>query len=151
MRILGTSIVIVLALIGAGFLLMVFHGSQLESEAPEYLSEAIPAIAANWEPDELIKRASPEFLKVTSEKKLHDTFKPFQAMGAFVRYEGATGSAGWNYANGQSAVTGSYVAKAMFSNGEVTFTVKLSKHDDRWMIDYFQADGVLRKKEPQGT
>jgi hypothetical protein len=152
MRTLGTSIVIVLALIGAGFLLMMFHGSQLESEAPQFLSEAIPAIATNWEPEELTKRASPAFLKVTSEEQLRKTFKQFLALGALVKYEGAIGNAGWNWTNGQSSVTASYVAKATFSNGEATFTVKLSKRDDRWMIDYFEADGVIRKKkDPQGT
>jgi hypothetical protein len=152
MRIVLTSIVIVLALVGAGFVLMVFHGSQLESEAPRYLSEALPAIAANWDPDELMKRGSPGFLKVTSEEKLREALKPFHALGAFVRYDGAIGNAGWNWTNGQSTATGSYVAKATFSNGQVTFTVKLSKHDDEWMIDFFQANYVLTKKtEPQGT
>jgi len=152
MRLLGSSIVIVLALVGAGFLVMMFHGSQLESEAPQYLSEAIPAIAAKWDPNELLKRGSPELLKVASEDQVRELFEKFSPLGAFVRYDGATGGAGWNYANGVTTVTGSYVATATFENGQAVFTVELVKRNDQWTISSFQIKGTWkRKKEPQGT
>jgi len=140
-NILGVTaaILIVAAAIGIGF--VVYKGRGLDSESKAYVDVAIPAITANWNQDEFLKRASPELRDSIRPGQLTTLFVAFSRLGALVAYEGATGDANMSYFTSTGGrVFATYVAKAKYQNGEATIRIVLLKRDGQWMIQNFQID-----------
>ena len=140
-NILGVTVavLIVAAAIGIGFLVYKGHGIDAESKA--YVDSAVPAITANWNQEELLKRATPELRNSIRPGQLTALFEAFSRLGTLVTYEGATGQANMTYFTGTGgAVTATYVAKAKYQNGEATIRIVLLKQDGQWFIHNLHID-----------
>jgi hypothetical protein len=73
-----------LVLVVAGLLgLVAYQGRGLDASSKAYVEENIPAIISTWSKDELLKRASPQLLKIINEKpeQTDQLFQKFSKLG----------------------------------------------------------------------
>ena len=133
-------VLIVIAAIGFGY--FVYKGNALDKESKAYVDAAIPAIATNWNKQQLLDRASPEFKKAVTEAQIDQLFHQFTALGRFMTFDSATGQAA-AYVSPQTGkiVTAEYEARAYFEKGGTKFKIKLIKHGDQWQILSFNVQG----------
>ena len=118
--ILGAVTLAIIVAAGIGVGVLVYKGKTLDVESKAFVDSAVPAIAAGWNKEQLLDRATPE---------LRDR---------------AAGDANMSYMAGSgSTVSASYVAKAKFKDGVATIQITLVKRDGRWMISGFHVDTSL--------
>jgi hypothetical protein len=137
--VLGAVFLGILVVGGFAIGLAAYNGMALDTESKAYVDAAIPAITQNWSEAELLDRATPELRNNTAPAQLASLFNSFGQLGHLVRYGGSTGSSMMSYASGVGqTISASYVAKATFQNGAVSFHVGLLKRNDRWLISSFR-------------
>jgi hypothetical protein len=136
----GIALVAVLAIAGMiGW--AAYRGRALDGESKAFVDAAVPAIASNWNKQELIDRAAPELKAKATPEQLAMIFDTLARLGPMVEYEGATGQATMSYETGAgSNVFGKYDATARFQNGSAVFHIGLVKRDGRWTILNFHVD-----------
>jgi hypothetical protein len=129
----------------AGVAFMAWKGTAADAESKAFIDAAVPAIAATWQEQQLLDRATPELLKAAKPVDLTEFFTKLSALGSLIKYDGSTGQSMMSYFTGSGGtVAAAYVAKAEFKNGTATFNVALLKRDGRWMINGFHVDPVLK-------
>ena len=120
---------LVLVLLAAGmFGYLVYQGRGLDASSKAYVEENIPAIISTWSKDELLKRASPQLLKVIDEKpeQMHQLFQKLSKLGPMQSFGEVKGASNVIYTTQNGKVTtASYVATAKFENGEGRITARL--------------------------
>jgi hypothetical protein len=125
--------VIVLSVLCAGC----WYSKAQDADSMAYVKSAVSAIATSWQCDELHKRASPEFLAVTSRKKLGRICNFAQHnLGNLTNYESANGSATFFVPprNGVSEVA-QYEVNASFKKGDGKIEITAAKRSDGWKLD----------------
>jgi hypothetical protein len=132
-------ILIILAVVGIGT--AVIKASSLDKQSKAYVDSTIPIIVSNWDEQELLNRASPEFSQATGKDDLDKLFVMFRKLGHFRTYLGSEGQSYISFTsqNGKS-ITALYTVKAIFDAGPATINVNLVKHGDRWQILGFRVD-----------
>jgi hypothetical protein len=124
-----------------------YRGSSLDTESKAFVDSAVPAIAAQWNKQELLDRASPQLLQAAKPGQMESLFKTLAQFGPLVQYEGAKGDSVMGYTTGTgSSVTANYVATARCRNGTAHFKLKLLKVGDRWTILDFYVDTPPEKQ-----
>ncbi len=117
LSILG-GIFLVLVIIVAGlFGYAAYQGRALDASSMAYVDENIPAIVSTWSKEELLKRASPQLLKIINEQpaQLDRLFQKLSKLGAMRSYDGAKGDSNVSYTTQNGKVTtASYIATAKF-------------------------------------
>jgi hypothetical protein len=138
---LGAIFLIVIVLVVAGIGTAVVKGSSLDKESKAYVDSAVPIIVSNWDEQELLNRASPEFSQAVSKEDLDKLYGMFRKLGHFRTYQVSEGQSYLSFTsqNGKS-ITAAYTAKATFDTGPATIKVTLVKHGDRWQILGFHID-----------
>jgi len=132
-------VIIVLGAVSIGFIAV--RGNALDKESKAYADAAIPAIVSNWNQNELLGRASPEFKKAVTQQQLDQMFRWFISLGRFQSSEPAQGQAGITVTpQTGKVISGQYTAKAKFEKGEATIKLGLIKHGDQWQIASFHVD-----------
>ena len=125
-----TLAIIVVAGIGAG--LLIYKGNSLDAESKAFVDTAVPAIAANWNKEQLLDRMTPELRANVRPEDLQALFNTISQLGSLVEYQGATGEANMSYLAGSgSSVSASYVAKVRCKSGTATIQIAILKHDGR--------------------
>lgn len=134
----GISAALLILLVG-GFATVAWKGSALDKDSRSYVDAAVPAIVAHWNPDELIRRATPELRASTARDQLDSLFQRSSfLLGPMVQYDGATGQALMSYFSGTgSTVSARYLARVRFEKGEAAFQILLMKRDGKWLIHGF--------------
>lgn len=149
--ILGVLTLVVIVAAGVGVGVLIYKGNSLDAESKAFVDSAAPAIAASWNKEQLLDRATPELRASVKPEDLRSLFDAVAQLGPLVRYEGATGEANMSYMTGSgSSVSASYVAKATFRGGTATIRFALLKRDGRWMISGFHVDSSLSGAPGQG-
>ena len=135
-------ILIVIAIVGTIF--VVIKGSRLDKESKQYADAAIAAIVSGWNKQDLVERASPEFMAATKDDDLNKLFALFRRLGRLKKYKGSEGQANISVTTQHGKViTANYVAKAEFDAGKAKIKVNLIKHDDNWQILGFNVDSKV--------
>ena len=147
----------ILSIVGGFFLLLVlvvagfiaygaYQGRGLDSSSKAYIEANIPPIISTWSKEELLKRSSPQLLKIVNEKPelLDQLFKKFSELGAMRSFGEVKGDSNVSYTtqNGK-VVTASYVGNGMFENGEAHIQIRLILLSGQWQILSFHADSPL--------
>jgi hypothetical protein len=146
LAIVGAIALFALAVATIVFGFAFYRGHRVAMEGVAFIDEAVPAIAKDWNPQELFQRGSPEFHKVTTPEGLGVFLQGMSAqLGALVEYEGATaGDTNYNFnlfsPGSEGAFTGTVNAKARYRHGAATFRIAVVKRDGRWMIHDFHID-----------
>src|SRR6202012_5934204 len=109
---------------GIGFWYVAARGNALDKESKAYVNSAIPAIITNWNKEELVDRASPEFRKDVPDSKIDDLLSRFTVLGKFMTFDSATGQASI-YASPQTGkvVTADYQSLAYFEKGNAMIKI----------------------------
>jgi hypothetical protein len=148
-----------LSVIGALFLVLVlaiggfigyaaYQGRGLDISSTAYLEENLPPIISTWSKDELLKRSSPQLLKVINENpaQLNQLFQKFSALGPLKNFGDIKGNSNLSYtARDGKIVTAEYVAHAKFENGEGNLKIRLiqSPLSGQWHFLFFYVDSPL--------
>jgi len=140
--VLGVCAAVAIAAGAVGLFLLVRHGAALDAESKAYVDEAVVAISARWNKDELWERATPHLREITTAGALQALFDTASTrLGTLVAYRGAHGDANISSFVGPSGsrttVSARYIADARFQNGDASFQITLLKLGERWMIEGF--------------
>ena len=144
---------VVLALIvagNAGFYLLEKRVARLRQESRYFADQTGLHMAEHWDPDLLVQQATPELRAQIKEDDLRALSRQVEQFGRLWMFLGVKGKLndGYMAALGSEA-TASYVAKASYAPGVVTFDLGLVKRDGHWQIDRFHID-MLRIQEEVG-
>ena len=139
---------LVLVLLVAGFFgYAAYQGRGLDASSKAYVEENIPAIISTWSQDELLKRSSPQLLKVINEKpeQLDQLFQKLSKLGPMLSFGEVKGDSNVSYTTQNGKVTtAAYVATAKFKNAEGRITARLIQSSaGQWQILLFHVDSPL--------
>ncbi len=142
--ILGIVFVIVIAAIGSFIGYAAYNGNKLDASSANYINENIPPIISSWNPQELIKRSSPELQKVATENQIDTLFAQASKLGAMKSFGKPKGDSNMSYTTqAGNQTTASYVIPVEFQHGKAEIKVKLIQHDGQWQILGFHVDEPL--------
>ncbi|HTT84060.1 MAG TPA: hypothetical protein VMF67_11305 [Rhizomicrobium sp.] len=144
--ILGALFLGILIIGGTSIGVAAYKGRALDAESKAFVDAEIPRIAQDWSEAELLHQATPELRNSTTPEQLDWLFNGFRQLGTLVAYKGSVGGSLISYRTGVGeTVSASYIAKARFQNGAVTFRVALLKQNGRWLISGFhvQSDSIV--------
>lgn len=141
------GIALVLVLVVAGFIGYAAHqGRGLDASSKAYVEANVPPVISTWSKDELVKRSSPELLKILNEKpgQAEQLFKKLSMLGAMRSFGDVKGEASVFYTprNGK-AISASYVASAKFEHGEAQISVRLIQVSGQWQFLLFHVNSPL--------
>ena len=141
------GIFLVIVLVVAGFIgFAAYQGKGLDASSKAYIEENVPTIISKWSKDELLKRSSPQLLKVINEKpqQLDQLFQKLSKLGAMRGFGDVKGDSNVSYTTQSGKVTtASYVATAKFENGEGRITARLIQSSGQWQFLQFYVDSPL--------
>jgi hypothetical protein len=147
LSIIGIVFLVLLACLAGLIGIFIYVGASLDASSKSFVDESVPAIVANWSEDELTKRESAQFRKITSDEALNGLFTRFRALGPMQTYDGSTGQANLNVAPATGLeITASYLAETTFQNGKAEIRVNLIRVDGVWQIYGFRIDSPLFSK-----
>jgi hypothetical protein len=109
-----------LVLLAAGFFgYAAYQVRGLNASSKAYVEQNVPAITSTWSKDELLKRSSPQLLKLVDKKQLDQLFAKISKLGPMQSFGEVKGASNVVYTpqNGK-VTTATYVATAKFKNGE---------------------------------
>jgi hypothetical protein len=152
---LGVIFIVLVLGLGALIGVTMYKGAALDKESARYVHDAVIAITTHWSKDELLRRASPDFKKITDTDRLVSFLDAVSgALGPLVDYEGAKGDALIKTMVGSgTTITALYKARAKYQRGSAEITLSLIKIDDTWMINGFHvnSDQVMDNMVGRGT
>ncbi len=145
----GIALAVIVLIIGS----MIWAGVSLGpliKEATAFTDEAVPAIAAKWDREELIKRASPELKANLTREDLDNVYTVFASFGPLVKYNGSTCmvSAMMTTQSGRT-MTASCLATAKCQNADIQVRLALTKQHDAWAIGGIVIGRAASPAEPQ--
>lgn len=139
--ILGVVFLAIIILAGVGIGISAVKGSTLDKESKRYVDSSVPAIASGWDEQELLRRASPEFMQATDKDGLDRLYVEFRKLGSLREYQGSEGQSYMSVTSEDGrSTTANYTAKAKFDAGSAVIKVALIKHGDQWQILGFHID-----------
>ena len=142
LTILGAITLVLILCGGAAIGYAVYVGHQMDAESKAFVDNAVPAIVKNWDHNKLIDIASPELREASSDDQIRTAFAGFARLGDLVDYRGSTGQSTLAFMlSSGSTISATYVAKAVFQNGEAEIQVTAVKRNGRWMVQGFHVDG----------
>jgi hypothetical protein len=116
-----------------------YRGYHLNMESKAFVNQAVTDVVQKWDRAELLKRASPDLLKVASPEQISTLFEQLAGFGRLIHYDGATGQAITKDGAG-AGIRAHYDAAATFENGQARFHIDLRKVDERRMINSFYVE-----------
>jgi len=135
------------AVIYAGYI--VAKTKRDNAEAAAFISEAVAAMAMDWNADELLRRAAPEWLSAADKSGLKALFARFAALGKLKVLHPPAGRVGNGLFPG-TRITGTWAEYAVvgeFDSGPTEFRMVLKRIDGGWQIAGFQVySAALTKK-----
>ncbi len=132
--ILGYAFIVFIILMIASVAGLVALGKKYDKESKAFVDTAVQAIAADWDIEELQKRASAEFNDEVDYESLAEDFITLQQLGKLVEYKGSTGDSNITISLSGYAITADYTATAEFEAGSAEMQVSLVRREGRWQI-----------------
>lgn len=135
-------VLIVIAIVDITF--VGIKGRALDKESKKYVDVAVPAIVSIWNKQELLGRASSEFMAAVKDEDLNKLFDLFRKLGKLKEYNGCEGQANISVTTQHGKViSAEYVASADFDAGPANIKVNLIKHGNNWQIIGFHVDSPV--------
>ncbi|WP_283745359.1 hypothetical protein [Sideroxydans sp. CL21] len=123
-----------------------YQGKDLDASSKAYIEANVPPIISSWSKDELLKRSSPQLLKIVNEKpeQLDQLFLMLSKLGALRSFGDVKGDSNVSYTTQHGkAVTASYSATAKYENGEAQISIRLIQLAGQWQFLYFYVNSPL--------
>jgi hypothetical protein len=142
----GFFLILVLAVAGF-FGYAAYQGRGLDASSKAYVEANVPPIISTWSKDELLKRSSPQLLKIINEKpeQVEQLFQKLSKLGAMRTFGDVKGDANISVTtqNGK-VVTASYKTAAIFENGEAHIAVRLIQSPSgQWQFLLFNVNSPI--------
>ncbi len=144
---------LLLALIVAGAMYagyVVYKTKRDNAAAAMFITQAVTAIAAGWDSQELVKRAAPEWLSPTDLAGMPGVFSQLSRLGKLKVLRAPSGRVGNGPYPGTliSDVWAEYSVAGDFDAGPSSFHMVLKRIDDGWQIYGFEvtANALMRGK-----
>ena len=138
---------LLLILVAVGFMgYAAYQGRGLDASSKAYVETNVPPIVSTWSKEELLKRSSPQLLKIINEKpeQLDLLFQKLSKLGTMQSFGDIKGDANVSYTTQYGKVTtASYVANAKFENGEGRISVRLIQLSGQWQFLFFNINSPL--------
>jgi hypothetical protein len=142
----GVFLVFVVAVAGL-VAYIVYQGRGLDESSKAYVQANVPLIVSTWSKDELLRRSSPQLLKVVGEKpeQLDQLFQKFSKLGSMRSFGDVKGDSNVAYTTQNGKITtASYLASAKFENGDARISVRLVQSPaGEWQFLLFYVDSPL--------
>ena len=135
-------VVIVAGLIGYA----AYQGRGLDASSKAYVEANVPPIISTWSKDELLKRSSPQLIKIIDEKpeQLDQLFHKLSKLGAMQSFGDVKGDSNVSYTTQNGKVTtASYVGTAKFEHGEGRINTRLIQSSGQWQFLFFYVDSPV--------
>jgi hypothetical protein len=138
--ILGGIFAVILVVLGIVAAIFIPRLIKLDREATAYIKDAVPRIAANWDSQDLVDRATPELLSAAKTRKEIDRlFVLFRHLGALKHLDKPKGMVSWRTFTGTGTVTfGNYTVEGQFQQGAATIEIQLRRVGNTWKINGFR-------------
>ena len=137
----GLGAVFVLLLLGGlGLGMWMFASVERSGQsARAYVDEAVPAITAHWDVDELTERADPALLQQSDGAKLKLLFVWLSTLGPLQTYQGASLQSSYvqSMTGSGTSTTARYVATARYAHGDARIDLIVVTHGQGWHIVRF--------------
>ena len=139
---------LVLVLVVAGFVgYAAYQGRGLDASSKAYVEANVPPIISTWSKDELLRRSSPQLLKIINEKpdQLEQLFQKLSKLGAMRTFGDVKGDATISVTtqNGK-VITASYMTAAKFENGDAQIAVRLIQSPSgQWQLLLFNVNSPI--------
>jgi hypothetical protein len=138
LTILGAIFAIILLILGVLAAIYLPQAFRLDKEAVTYIETNVPMIVENWDPTQLMIRATPELSKSASEEDLKKIFSMWKRLGKLKSHYPPVGRVGTQSFTGSGTKTlGDYTLKARFEAGEAVIAIQLLRVDNGWKINGF--------------
>ncbi len=127
---LSMTLLIILAAI------FITQAVSLKPGATAYIDRAVPAIAAHWDVQQLLDRATPKLQQYALHHhgKLERLFKMFRALGK-LKYLGSPTY--YKIFSGTNRTIGTFAVPAKFAKGAAQIDIQLLKTGKAWKINSF--------------
>ena len=141
---LGIAFAVLVVAGGVAFGVLAWNGAALDKSSQAYVDQSVVAIAADWNADELWKRAGPRLRHAVKETDLRDLVAGLRAaLGPLAEYDGSRGQAIISVVNAQTQTSAQYVAKGRFEKGEAEVKIALVRSGDSWLIEGFHVSSPV--------
>lgn len=122
------------------------QGQGLDASSKAYIETNVPPILSTWSKDELIKRSSPQLLKIFNDNpgQVEQLFQKLSKLGAMRNFGDVKGDSNVSYTpqNGK-VTTASYIAAAKFDNGKAQINIRLIQLSGQWQVLNFYINSPL--------
>ena len=110
----------------------------------DLLEEAIPPIFGSWSAEELISRASQDFIAGNSMEEFARIFDILSEFGTLTKYTNLDGGAYISYDNSNGIMfMANYTSDAVFEGGRANIKLTLNQQNGRWEIINFSVNTAL--------
>jgi hypothetical protein len=132
---LGTIFLMIIIFGAIGIGIIAYKGTALDKESKDYVDSSVPAIVSAWDKQELLSRASPEFMQVVTSADLDKLYGMYRRLGKLKEYQGSEGQSNMSVTSQHGKViSAAYTTKATFDSGPATIKISIIKHGDKWQI-----------------
>lgn len=132
---LGIAFIAIIIIVVVLISYLAGQGTKLDQESKEYVDNAVPIINKEWNEKELRRRASNEFMSMTSDEELKKMFKYIEKnLGKMKVYLGSQGESRVFLNNFKKDITANYIAQGDFEKGRANIYVSLIWKNNKWEI-----------------
>jgi len=133
--VLGSIFLVIIIIVVIGIGVIAYKGTALDKESRDYVDSSVPAIVSAWDKQELLSRASPEFMQVVKSGDLDKLYGMYRRLGKLKEYQGSEGQSNMSVTSEQGKViSAAYTTKAIFDSGPASIKILIIKHGDKWQI-----------------
>lgn len=136
LKVLGAVFLVALLGIAIAVAVMLPRGMALDEEAAAYVEANIPLLVAEWDAEELKRRAAPELLAGSGAEQMPRMFTYLSALGKLQKLEKPVGRVGTGVYPGSefNGTWGDYVTNATFDAGPAQVKMVLKRDGASWQI-----------------
>ncbi|MGX9416275.1 hypothetical protein ACWU4D_02875 [Vibrio sp. WJH972] len=139
----GIVFTILLAVATVAVGLLVHKGSALDEESQKYVNTVTPEVLSSLDKETLFLFADRELINSATSDEFDKLFRKFRELGTLRSFNPSIGEANINFNDSNMTITGSYVMKAEFENGEAMIKVTVIKRGDEWKVIGFYIDSPI--------
>ena len=130
----------VVALIGYA----AYSGPKLDASSKAYVDQVVPIIVSTWSPEEVLKRASPQFRQAVNDEQLKELLVKLSKLGRLERYEGSKGDSNVSFTSqAGKVISATYVANAKFENGDAQINIRIIQLGGQWRLLSFYVNSLI--------
>jgi len=146
LSIAGAIFLVLIITLGAFFGYAAYQGRGLDASSKAYIEENVPPVLSTWSKEELLKRSSPQLLKIVEEnpERLDQLFQKLSKLGALKSFGEVKGDSQVFYnAGAGKTTTAAYTANARFEHGDARVSIRLMQNNGQWQFLLFNVNSPI--------